>query len=98
MSHTRAGTGRPDGKRAFQGGTCHLLLKKVRQSMARAYLLLQWATLSSPDGMPDLSQLRHAVKTIGKPLDRYATVIIKSTVPPAGTKLVQEWISPSPHC
>lgn len=42
--------------------------------MARAYLLLQWATLSLPDGMPDLSQLRHAVKTIGKPLDRYATV------------------------
>lgn len=55
-------------------------------------------TPSSPDGMPDLSQLRHAVKTIGKHLDRDATVIIKSTVPPGGTKLVQEWLSSSLCC
>lgn len=50
-------------------------------------------TPSLSSGAPDLSQLRHAVETIGKYLDRNATVIIKSTVPPGGTKAVRKWLS-----
>lgn len=46
-----------------------------------------------PNGAPDLSQLRYAVETIGKHLDRNATVILKSTIPPGGTEAARKWLS-----
>lgn len=55
-------------------------------------------TPSLPDGAPDLRQLRQAVEAIGKHLDRNAAVIIKSTIPPGGTKAVRKWLSSALCC
>lgn len=53
--------------------------------------LIAVGTPSAPDGSPNLSLLRRAVNTIAERITQSATVIIKSTIPPGGTKTVQNW-------
>lgn len=52
--------------------------------------MLAVGTPASEDGTPDLRALYHAVDTIAMRINKNATVIIKSTIPPGGTKLVQD--------
>lgn len=55
--------------------------------------ILAVGTPAAPDGSPDLRALRQAVEMIASRLRRDATLIIKSTIPPGGTRLAECWIA-----
>lgn len=55
--------------------------------------ILAVGTPAAPDGSPDLSALQQAVNMIGSGLRQDAIIIIKSTIPPGGTMLVEHWIT-----
>lgn len=56
-------------------------------------LMLAVGTPAASDGSPDLTALQRAAEMIGSGLDQDAIIIIKSTIPPGGTELVEHWIA-----
>ena len=56
------------------------------------YIVIAVGTPETEDGSADLSQLKNASEMIGKYLRKSATIIIKSTIPPGGTRKVAGWI------
>ena len=77
----------------LDSGKLHFTIDEETAIKTAELIVIAVGTPPARDGCPNLSEVKQAVYTIARYITRNVTVILKSTLPPGGTEIVQHWFS-----